>query len=78
MGLPRKDVRTVVEPEIHSGLTVFADIDGITVAEYVEKLITADISKRVRDASLAAARLADVGITWKNPEESGVVGKGPK
>lgn len=76
MAIPRKDVRTVVDPEIHSGLTVFADIDGITVAEYVEKLIAADISKRVRDATLASERLRSAGISWKNPEESGVVTRG--
>ena len=78
MGIPRKDVRAVVEPEIHSGLTVFAEIDNVTVAEYVEKLITADISKRVRDATLAAERLRDAGISWKTPEEAGVIGKGAK
>jgi len=76
MAIPRKDVRAVVEPEIHSGLTVFAEIDGVTVAEYVEKLITVDISKRVRDATLAADKLRSAGISWKSPEESGVVGKG--
>lgn len=68
MGLPRKDVRTVVEPEIHAGLSVFADIDGVTVAEYVEKLVTTDISKRVRDATLAVDRLRELGISRRDPE----------
>ena len=68
MALARKDVRTVVDPEIHSGLTVFAEIDGVTVAEYVEKLITADISKRVSDATLAVDRLRNLGISRRDPE----------
>jgi hypothetical protein len=76
MGIPRKDVRALVEPEVHSALTVFADIDQVTVAEYVERLITADVSKRVRDATLAAERLRDAGISWKNPEQAGITGKG--
>lgn len=68
MALPRKDVRALVEPEIHSGLTVFAEIDGVTVAEYVERLISADISKRVRDASLAVERLRAAGISRSGTE----------
>lgn len=68
MGVPRKDVRALVEPDIHSGLTVFAEIDNVTVAEYVEKLITEDISKRVRDATLAVERLRALGISRSDPE----------
>lgn len=68
MGVPRKDVRTLVEPDVHAALTVFADIDQVTVAEYVEKLITANISKRVRDATLAAEKLRALGISRSDPE----------
>jgi hypothetical protein len=68
MAIPRKDVRALVEPDIHGALTVFAEIDGVTVAEYVEKLIAADISKRVRDATLAVDRLRELGISRRSPE----------
>lgn len=71
MGLPRKDVRATVEHEIHGALSVYAEIDGLTVAEYVEKLITADISKRVGAHIQADAPLRDLGLIRKNPDQPG-------
>jgi hypothetical protein len=47
MALERKDVRTAVDDEVHKALVIFAKISGVTVAEYVEKLIQADVSVKV-------------------------------
>jgi hypothetical protein len=71
MALPRKDVRATVEHDIHGALAVYADIDHLTVAEYVEKLIVADISKRVAAHIEADAPLRDLGLIRKNPDKSG-------
>lgn len=71
MALPRKDVRAALDHDIHGALTVFADIDHLTIAEYVEKLIVADISTRVANHSRADQPLRDLGLIRQTPDKSG-------
>lgn len=68
MGIPRKDVRATLDAEVHGALSVYADIDRLTVAEYVEKLIVADVSKRVAAHIEADAPLRELGLIRRNPE----------
>ena len=71
MSIPRKDVRATLDAEIHGALTVYAGIDHLTVAEYVEKLIVADISKRIAAHIEADEPLRELGLIRKNPDTSG-------
>jgi len=68
MALDRKDVRAAVDADVHAGLVVFAKRAGVTVAEYVEKLIQADVSAKVADVDGAYHDLARAGLVGKNPE----------
>lgn len=47
MAVPRKDVRLTLEEMEHSRLTWCAAKAGITIAEYVEKLIQADTTSKI-------------------------------
>lgn len=71
MALPRKDARTMLDHEIHTALTVFSSIDGVTIAEYIERLVVKDISKRVDDVSKAYTDLSCAGLIRQKPDSSG-------
>lgn len=68
MALERKDVRTAVDDEVHKALVIFAKISGVTVAEYVEKLIQADVSVKVTETIEHYHELARVGIVGKTSD----------
>lgn len=68
MALERKDVRAAVDDEVHKALVVFAKHDNCSVAEYVERLIQADISKRLAEVRDTYDALARAGLVRKMPE----------
>ena len=68
MALERKDVRTAVDDEVHKALVIFARHAGVTVAEYVEKLIQDDVSVKVSVTIEHYHELARVGIVGKTPD----------
>lgn len=71
MALDRKDVRAAVDDEVHKALVIFARHAGVTVAEYVEKLIQADVSVKVSATIEHYHDLAKVGIVGKTPDMFG-------
>jgi len=68
MAIERKDVRAAVDDEVHKALVIFARHAGVTVAEYVEKLIQADVSVKVTATIEHYHDLARVGIVGKTPD----------
>jgi hypothetical protein len=71
MALERKDVRAAVDDEVHKALVVFAKRAGVTVAEYVEKLIQADVSTKVSETIEHYHDLARVGLVGRTPDMFG-------
>lgn len=71
MALERKDVRAAVDDDVHKALVIFARHADVTVAEYVEKLIQADISVKVSATIEHYHDLARVGIVGKTPDMFG-------
>ncbi len=78
MAVERPDVKPRLDPQIHAALKVFARLDGLAINEWCEKVITAEVSKRIADASVAAAELDRLGILGKTRELPGGAGKGHK
>jgi hypothetical protein len=74
MALPRKDVRAAVDDPIHRALVIFAKRDGVTVAEYVEKLIQTDVSSKVEKTLGDYHELTAAGLIGKNPDLFGSAG----
>lgn len=68
MSLERKDVRAKLDPELHAALKIFADLDGVTEAQFIEDLIVPVLRRRIADAKVAAERLASAGIFGNNRE----------
>jgi hypothetical protein len=68
MALERKDVRAAVDDEVHKALVIFARHADCTVAEYVEKLIQADVSAKVSVTIEHYHELAKAGIVGRSQD----------
>lgn len=71
MALDRKDVRAKLDDVVHQALKLFARLDGITEAEFIERIVVPVVERRIADANLAAAELARLGIIGNNRESLG-------
>ena len=71
MSLERKDVRLKMFAPMHAALTVLAEIDGIDIGEFAERVLVAAIQGRVHAASVIARRCAGLGISGNVRESTG-------
>lgn len=71
MGIDRPDVKVRLDHERHEELKVFARLDGLTITEYCERVVTEHLAKRSADIRLAHAELTRLGIFGKNRDSSG-------
>jgi hypothetical protein len=71
MTLARKDVRAKLDADDHAAMKVFARLDGLTEAEFIEGIVHAELSRRIGDATVAAAELQRAGILGKPRDSSG-------
>lgn len=71
MSLDRQDVRAKLDPDDHRALVRICDIDGLTIAEFVERIIVPVIRKRVHDANLLAKDFPDPGFSGNGRESVG-------
>lgn len=69
MSIERKDVRAKLDPELHTALKIFADIDGVTEAQFIEDIVVPVLLRRIADATVAAEKLTSAGIIGKNRDE---------
>lgn len=75
MSLDRQDVRARLDPELHAALVALCDVDGVTVAEFIENLLAPVIRDRVRAAMELHARVAHLGISATKCDKAGKGGK---
>lgn len=68
MSLERQDVRAKLDPEDHRALVRICDIEGVTIAEFVERLLVPVIRKRVHDANLLAREFPHAGVSGSGGE----------
>lgn len=61
MSLDRKDLRLKLDPEIHAGLDVLADVDGKQLAELAEEFIAKEVKRRIHAANVIAERTGRLG-----------------
>jgi hypothetical protein len=68
VALERKDVRLKLDADKHGGLAVLAEVDQLDIGEWCERVITAEIERRIHAATVIADRAARLGISGKNGE----------
>jgi hypothetical protein len=65
---------------MHAALSALADAEGIEMAEFIERAVVAEIRERVRVITMAASKLARLGITGSEQgapgTRQGVAGNG--
>ena len=75
MSLERLDVRAKLDPEDHRALVRICDIDGLTIAEFIERLVVPVVRKRVHDANLLAREFPLPGTSGSGRESAGGGGR---
>ena len=75
MSLDRKDVRFKIAPEMHTALSVLAEISQVDIGEFCEMIIQREVVRRVHEASVIAEKTSRLGITGQSRESSGGAGK---
>ena len=71
MSLERKDVRFYIDAEQHAALTRICNRRGVTIADFVEGLVSPAVLSIGHEAIELADELRDLGIFRKNPESGG-------
>jgi hypothetical protein len=74
VSLERKDVRVKFDAPMHAALAEFADLDGLDIAEWVEREVVRLIRARAHSASLVAERMRRLGISWERRASAGFSG----
>jgi ABC-type maltose transport system permease subunit len=64
-------VRAYLDADLHEALKIFADIDGVTEADFIERIVVPILRRRIADATVAAELLARAGITRTGPDKPG-------
>lgn len=79
MSLDRKDLRVKLDAEVHAQLVAVAEVDQVDMAEYVERLIAADVAHRFHKATLLVQKAARLGLAGNvrgiAPQKSGRSGE---
>lgn len=71
MALERKDVRFYMDADQHAALTRICNLRGITIADFVEKLVVPAVLDIGHEAIQLADELRGLGIFRKTPDSSG-------
>lgn len=78
MSLDREDIRAKLDPEIHRALKAICDAEGVTISEFVERVLVPVIKRRVHEATLIVAavrgpgKTGNTGMGRETPHDHGV------
>ena len=61
MSLDPKDLRLKLERDIHAGLDALADVDGVGLADYAQRVLEEHVLRRVHAATVIADRVGALG-----------------
>lgn len=78
MTLDRQDIRAKLDADDHRALVCICNLDGVTIAEFIEQLIVPVVRKRIHDANLLAAEFPITGVSGSDRESAGMPAKGAR
>lgn len=61
MSLERKDICSKVDADVHRALKRICDVRGLTIGEFIEKLVVPEVVRIVHEAKLIAEDSPDLG-----------------
>lgn len=65
MSLPKKDIRSALQPEIHQALRVLATLAGETLDRYIERIVSRHVVREAKAAIVRADEFQRCGIDRK-------------
>lgn len=68
MALERKDAKVYFDADIHADIKDLADVDGLTIADFIEAIVVPVVRKRRHDVMKLAGRFRRRGISQNDPE----------
>lgn len=71
MALDRPDVKPRLDHDVYEALKVFAEIDGLPINAWCEKVLTAAVSLRIDNTNVAHDRLSHLKIFGFGRDSSG-------
>lgn len=74
MSLERQDIRAKLDADVHEALLAICDAKGLTVGEFVERLLVPEITRLVHEANVIAARLQRTPAPGKHREIHSQIG----
>lgn len=75
MSLPRKDIRTYLDSDIHEALSHIADLEHLELQEFVERELVRIVRSKLHEASELHRLTAHLGLTRNQPELPGMPAK---
>lgn len=75
MALERKDFRGKLDPAWHEFMRAIADAEGVTDAEWIERLVMRELRQKAHDVSLLAEAARRAGLLGSDREFAGGRGK---
>lgn len=73
MSLDRKDVRLKLDPDVHAGLVLLADVDNEDLGIWAERILVAEIRRRIHVATVLADKARRLGIAGNGGESGGKI-----
>lgn len=75
MSLERENIRAKLDPEIHRALKAICDAEGVTISEFVERVLVTVTKRRVHEATLIVAAVRGPGKTGNTRDGQGNPGR---
>lgn len=76
MSLDRKDLRLKLDAETHAALSLLADADDVDLSVWAERVLVAEVRKRLHAAMVVAKRAERLGIAGIARDCAGTSGNG--
>jgi hypothetical protein len=70
MSLERKDIRAYLAPDIHQAVTRRCNRLGITVADFIERVVTEEVVRIGHEAIASADDFRDIGFFRRGRESA--------
>lgn len=63
MSLERQNINAKLDPDTHRALKAICDAEGVTMAEFIERILVPVITRRVHEARLIADAVASPSVS---------------
>ena len=74
MSLPRQDIRSKLDPEVHAKLKVLCRVHDVEMTDLIESILVPAIENKCHEAMLVMQELQREGISGSRRKQPGING----